>query len=176
MTIQDECERVLRTLPLWFGQEESLLEYARNTARFKTFVAEEDARVIAFLSLQCHFQSSWEVNCIAVDAACRNRGVGRALQRRAEEWLIGEGARTLQVKTLAASHPSPEYAQTRKFYESVGYLPMEVFPALWGAGLPVLQLVKVLGAAPKPPVPESARQKNQMPTAMPTSALPSQNA
>ena len=65
---------------------------------------------------------------------------------RAEEWLKYQGARTLQVKTLAESHPSPEYAQTRKFYESVGYIPIEVFPTLWGIGLPVLQLVKVLNA------------------------------
>jgi GNAT superfamily N-acetyltransferase len=144
MSIQDDCERVLRTLPLWFGHEESLLEYAKNTEKLKTFVAEEDERVIAFLSLQCHFQASWEVNCIAVDAAYRNRGVGQTLHRRAQEWLKCQGARTPQVKTLAQLHPSPEYAQTRKFYESVGYLPIEVFPALWGADLPVLQLVKVL--------------------------------
>ena len=144
--VVDECERVLRTLPLWFGHEESLMEYASNTARFQTFVAEENERVIAFLSLQCHFPASWEVNCVAVDAAHRNCGVGRSLQQRAEEWLNYQGARTLQVKTVAESHPSPEYAQTRKFYESVGYIPIEVFPTLWGIGLPVLQLVKVLNA------------------------------
>jgi len=142
--VEVECERVLRTLPLWFGHEGALMEYAENTAKFQTFVAEENGLVIAFLSLQCHFPTSWEVNCIAVDAAYRNRGVGQALQSRTEEWLKGQGAKTLQVKTLAEAHPSPEYAQTRKFYESVGYIPVEVFPTLWGVGLPVLQLVKIL--------------------------------
>ena len=53
-----------------------------------------------------------------------------------------------QVKTLAASHPSPEYAQTRAFYEALGYVPLEVFPTLWAAHLPVLQLVKALGGLP----------------------------
>lgn len=144
--IENECERVLRTLPLWFGHEQSLFEYAGNTARFQTFVAEENGQVIAFLSLQCHFPASWEVNCVAVDAAHRNCGIGQSLHQRVEEWLRQQGARTLQVKTLAESHPSPEYAQTRKFYESVGYMPIEVFPTLWEAGLPVLQLVKVLHA------------------------------
>jgi GNAT superfamily N-acetyltransferase len=144
--VEVECERVLRTLPLWFGHEKSLLEYAENTKRFQTFVAEEDGQVIAFLSLQCHFPASWEVNCIAVDAAYRNRGFGQTLQQRAQEWLKCQGARTLQVKTLAESHPSLEYAHTRKFYERVGYLPIEVFPTLWEAGLPVLQLVMILDA------------------------------
>ena len=139
-----ECERVLRTLPRWFGHDASLLEYAGNTAKFQTFVAMENERVIAFLSLQCHFPSSWEINCIAVDVDHRNAGIGRALQKQVEEWLVSQGAKTLQVKTLAEAHPSPEYAQTRKFYESVGYLPIEVFPTLWGVGLPVLLLMKIL--------------------------------
>jgi N-acetylglutamate synthase-like GNAT family acetyltransferase len=146
--VDAECERVLRTLPLWFGQEDSLLEYAENTRTFPTFVAEEDGQVIAFLSLQQHFPASWEINCIAVDAEYRNQGVGQSLLHRAQEWLTSQGARTLQVKTLAESHPSEEYAQTRKFYERVGFVPVEVFPMLWGPGLPVLQLIKVLSTFP----------------------------
>ena len=42
--------------------------------------------------------------------------------------------------------PSPEYAETRGFYAKIGYLPLEVFPELWGPRLPVLQLVKTLHA------------------------------
>jgi GNAT superfamily N-acetyltransferase len=141
-----ECERVLRTLPRWFGHEASLLEYAANTSKFQTFVALENDRVIAFLSLQCHFPSAWEINCIAVDADHRNRGIGRSLHERAQLWLKSQGAKTLQVKTLAEAHPSQEYAQTRKFYASVGYMPIEVFPTLWEVGLPVLLLMKILDA------------------------------
>lgn len=40
--------------------------------------------------------------------------------------------------------PSPEYAETRRFYASVGYTALEMFPELWGPRLPVLQLVKGL--------------------------------
>jgi hypothetical protein len=47
---------------------------------------------------------------------------------------ITQGARILQVKTLAESHPSRHYAETRAFYESAGYLPMEVFTLLWHEG------------------------------------------
>jgi GNAT superfamily N-acetyltransferase len=142
--VERECERVLRTLPDWFGDEESLLEYADNTARLNTFVAEDNGRIVGFLSLQQHLRSSWEINCIAVEAGSRNAGVGRALQQRAEDWLKKQGAKTLQVKTLADSHPSPDYAETRLFYEAVGYIPIEVFPTLWHEGLPVLQFIKLL--------------------------------
>lgn len=145
--VQAPCERILRTLPDWFGIEASLLGYAANTAKLPTFIAEEDGKVIGFLSLRPHFPTSWEVDCIAVERARRSTGIGRPLHARAEDWLNSQGAQFLQVKTLAESHPSAAYAETRKFYENLGYRPLEVFPTLWDADLPVLLLVKVLGCA-----------------------------
>jgi GNAT superfamily N-acetyltransferase len=84
---------------------------------------------------------------MAVEAGQRGRGVGCLLHQHVEAWLRDQGAQVLQVKTLAASHPSPQYAQTRKFYLAMGYTEMEVFPTLWSPSLPVLQLVKSLGNA-----------------------------
>jgi GNAT superfamily N-acetyltransferase len=143
-SVIEECERILRTLPKWFGMESSLVGYAKATASYLTFVADDGQGIKGFLTLQQHFPESWEVHCIAVDAAFRNRGVGRALLGHAEGWLRGSSARLLQVKTLAASHDSPEYAETREFYKKVGFVPLETYPQLWGPELPVLQLVKIL--------------------------------
>lgn len=42
--------------------------------------------------------------------------------------------------------PSRFYAETRAFYRSLGYVPVEIFPELLGPTLPVLQLVKMLAA------------------------------
>ncbi|MBK1614073.1 hypothetical protein CKO44_11405 [Rubrivivax gelatinosus] len=93
------------------------------------------------------FPTSWEVHCVAVQADARSRGVGRQLHRHGERWLLGQGARHLQVKTVAAGHPSPEYAETRSFYMALGYDELEVFPDFWRPGLPVLQLIKALNGA-----------------------------
>ncbi len=142
--VAQECEAILRSLPRWFGIEAALQQYASNTERFPTFVVREDGSAIAFVTLQEHFPTSWEVHCIAVDAAHRGRGVGRALQAHIEAWLLVRGAKFIQVKTLAASHASAEYAETRQFYFSLGYVAHEVFPELWAKHLPVLQMVKVL--------------------------------
>lgn len=148
MGVAVQCERVLRTLPLWFGIESSLLEYVRDTERFPTFVARTGDEVVGFVTVREHFAEAWEVHCIAVAASSRNQGVGRALHAHVEGWLRAQGVRLLQVKTLADSHPSAEYAETRRFYASVGYVPLEVFPTLWGPRLPVLQLAKTLREAP----------------------------
>ena len=150
---QAHVERILRSLPQWFGIEASLMEYVADSGRFPTFFA-ESAQPVGFLTVRQHFIGSWEVHCVAVHAAHRGQGVGRHLHQAVERWLQGQGAQVLQVKTLAAEHPSPEYAETRRFYEALGYVPLEVFPTLWGPKLPVLQLVKnlsmVCGAAEPP--------------------------
>jgi GNAT superfamily N-acetyltransferase len=142
--VADQCERVLRTLPLWFGIESSLTEYVRDTERFPTFVARAADDVVGFATIRQHFPDAWELNCIAVAAHARNQGVGRTLHTRVEQWLVARAARLLQVKTLSDSHPSAEYAETRHFYAKVGYVALEEFPNLWGPRLPVLQLVKAL--------------------------------
>jgi GNAT superfamily N-acetyltransferase len=142
--VSEQCERVLRTLPGWFGIESSLVQYVRDTQTLPTFVARERDAVVGFLTLREHFHEAWEVHCIAVQASDRRHGVGRALHSHVESWLGSRGVRLLQVKTMAESCPSPEYAETRRFYASIGYTPLETFPTLWGPKLPVLQLVKVV--------------------------------
>jgi GNAT superfamily N-acetyltransferase len=143
-----DCERILRTLPRWFGIEESLLEYVHDADRFPTFHALEAGESVAFLTVRQHFPQGWEVHCIGVLASKRGQGIGRRLHSHVESWLQAQGALVLQVKTLADTHPSTEYAETRAFYASLGYVPHEVFPTLWGPRLPALQLVKLL-APPK---------------------------
>ena len=70
------CEAVLRSLPDWFGIEDALLMYARDTATLPTFALADDAagaehadtadntapRIIGFVSLQQHFPAAWEVH------------------------------------------------------------------------------------------------------------------
>lgn len=142
-----ECERILRTLPRWFGIEEALLEYARDSERFPTFFASAEGTPVAFLTVREHFPRSWEVHCIAVQASARGMGIGKELHAHVEAWLHMKGVEFLQVKTLADTHASAEYAESRSFYARLGYKPLEVFPTLWGPRLPVLQLVKVLSHA-----------------------------
>ena len=144
LTLEDPCEAVLRSLPKWFGIEDSLLMYVRDTARLPTFAVCEGGSVLAFLSLVEHFAESWEVHCMAVHASARNQGYGTLLLEHSQRWLSERGARFLQVKTIAASSSSAAYAQTRQFYRAKGFTPLEVFPTLWSPHNPALQLIKVL--------------------------------
>ena len=141
------CEAVLRSLPQWFGIEEALLMYADDTLRLPTFAALEGDEIAGFVSLMEHFPQAWEIHCMAVRAASRNAGIGRALVEHVEAWLTAKQVTLLQVKTVAATSPSPAYAQTREFYLRLGFQPVEVFPLLWSPRNPCLQLIKFLPGA-----------------------------
>lgn len=91
-----------------------------------------------------HFPDAWEIHCIAVHAEARNKGFGKALVAHAEQWLAGQGVSLLQVKTVAAASSSKAYAETREFYDRLGFRPLQVFPELWSPRNPCLQLVKFL--------------------------------
>jgi N-acetylglutamate synthase-like GNAT family acetyltransferase len=141
---EKDVEAILRSLPRWFGIEKALRMYVADSALKPTFAVEEDGQLTGFVTLTRHFPEAWEVHCIAVAAANRNAGVGSALMAHAERFVKGQGARFLQVKTVAGTSPSAEYAETRKFYLARGFTPLEVFPQLWDPHNPALQLIKLL--------------------------------
>ena len=142
-----ECEAVLRSLPRWFGIEEALLTYVTDTTRYPTFAAVQGGSIVGFLTLHEHFVDAWEIHCVAVHADFRNQGLGSRLLAHAERWLIERRVKYLQVKTIAQTSKSTEYAQTREFYKAKGFTPLEVFPTLWAPQNPALQLIKVLHAS-----------------------------
>lgn len=144
---QAECEEILRSIPDWFGIEEALLEYVANTKTLPTFVIRDGVQALGFVSLRQHFAQAWEIDCIAIHATARNKGLGTMLLLYAEQWLIAQGAQFLQVKTIAATSPNPHYAQTRAFYERMGFTAIEVFPELWDPQNPCLQMLKAIRCA-----------------------------
>ncbi len=140
-----QCEAVLRSLPAWFGIEEALMRYARESAELPTFATVDASGITGFVTLREHFPQAWEVHCIAIHAEARGRGLGRALIEHAEDWLGQRGAQVLQVKTIAMTKKSAAYDETRRFYARMGFIPLEIFPDLWAPHNPCLQLVKMLG-------------------------------
>lgn len=142
--LSSACEPILRSLPKWFGIEEATQHYIDHIENNLTFVAYLQGEVVGFLSIARHFEQSAEIYVMGVHPNYHRRGIGKALTLAAEEYLRDQGVRFFQVKTLSDQHPSPEYARTRAFYLSMGFLPLETFPDLWGKHNPCLQLIKAL--------------------------------
>jgi len=136
------CETILRALPEWFGIEEATAQYIRDVDELPTFVARIDGRAVGFMTVKQHFPQSAELYVLGVLPEMHRQGVGQALLTAVEAYLLEQGVVYLQVKTLSASHPDKGYAQTRAFYEGVGFKPLEEFPTLWNEANPCLLMVK----------------------------------
>lgn len=140
--VREECEKILRGLPQWFGIESALIEYAEATNRLPTFVALADGANVGFIALERHSQCEYEIHCIAVHCKFRAGGIGTALVSAAEAWTKAQGATSIIVKTIAESHPSPEYRETRAFYQRRGFVAEKIIPDIWGPSYPCLQMRK----------------------------------
>jgi len=131
-------------LPDWFGIEASIVEYTRVSEELPTFVAEVDGEAAGLLALRPTSPAALELHVMAVRREHHRRGIGRALVERAAAYARAEGFTLLHVKTLAPEIDDESYAGTRAFYEAMGFVPLEVIPAVWGPEDPCLLLVRPL--------------------------------
>ena len=139
------CRDILYDLPLWFGKPESTEEYCIGV-KYKTFfAAKEDDKFTGFISLLDHNKYTSDIYVVGVYNSHRNKGIGSLLLKSAVERSLENDKHFLTVKTLADTHESKEYKETREFYLAKGFLPLEVFPKLWGADNTCLFMIKILG-------------------------------
>ena len=139
------CNRILRALPEWFGIEAAIVNYTRAVESMPMFVAENDSgEAVGFPSLDFHNEYNAEIHVIAVLPQHHGKGLGTDLVKAAEARARKNGARYLTVKTLSPSRPNEEYEKTRRFYHSVGFVPLEEFKTLWGEANPCLLMIKSL--------------------------------
>ena len=136
------AEVILVALPEWFGLPESTAAYIRETASLQTFIAGSVDDPRGFLALKDHTPSTSEIYVMGVARAAHGRGTGRALVAAALDELARRRVEYVQVKTLGPSHPSEHYARTRRFYEAVGFRPLEELHGLWSASNPCLIMVR----------------------------------
>ena len=131
-----------------YFNDEGLSQMARDVREQRGLVAVDDRdQVVGFVTYKHHYPVSAEITWIAVAGHCQGQGIGTNLIRTLEDHLRQDGqTRILQVKTLAETAEYEPYARTRRFYERVGFLPLQMFPMLWNADNPAKVYVKFLGS------------------------------
>jgi ribosomal protein S18 acetylase RimI-like enzyme len=144
--LADQVERMIDTLPAWFGQPDSNAEYVAAGHLLPGLIATFNDRVAGVLLYRRRFPETAEIHFLGVAPDVHRRGIGRALIDHLERLLVFDGCRLLEVKTLGESFEDDGYARTRAFYQGSGFLRIEETPDLWD-GTPCLILVKVLSAA-----------------------------
>ena len=133
----------MRALPNWFGIDESIVEYVDDLKTLDGIVAKRNGQVVGFIGLKQYGDYAIEINVMGVHPNNRNQGIGTLLVKYIENHIASAKTKLLHVKTLGPTHPDPHYAETRKFYEAKGFIPMEEND-LWGDVNPCLVMVKPL--------------------------------
>lgn len=136
------CETVLRSLPQWFSIESAIKQYIVEVEKMPMLTIGSGNKTVGFLSYRKHFENSCEIYVMGIMPDHHRKGLGTALIYRLQKIIKEEGGNFLQVKTLSPTRESEEYRQTRKFYLSLGFTPLEEFKQLWGEDNPCLLLVK----------------------------------
>jgi len=138
------CRDILNDLPQWFGIPEVTEEYCIGVKDKTFFAAKEDDKFTGFISLLDHNKYTSEIYVVGVYKSHRNKGIGTLLLNSVIKRSLKQNKIYLTVKTLADSHESKEYKETREFYLAKGFVPLEVLPDLWGAANPCLFMLKNL--------------------------------
>ncbi len=138
------AERILLSLPNWFGIPSSTAEYIESVMNLPFFAVYRETEAIGFLALQKTSVFAYEIHVMGVLSEYHRNGVGRALVLASADYARENGARYMTVKTLDESNPDPYYAMTRAFYLGMGFLPLEVFLTLWDPSNPCLLMIRDL--------------------------------
>jgi len=137
--------KILRALSAWFGIESAILDYVQDVKSMEFWAASENDQVIGFIAINKHFNKSAEIHVMGVIESQHRKGIGKLLVEKAESYLLDISISFLQVKTLSPAHPDKGYANTRLFYQSIGFTPIEEFKKLWNEANPALMMMKYLG-------------------------------
>ena len=129
LTIDDApaCDVIIASLPYFFGDPGGVRDCAAAVRSQRGDVATIDGKAAAFLTIRRHDPLSAEITWMAVHARHRRHGLGHALIERAKTDLAADGVRMLCVLTLGPSVPedaTDNYAGTRAFYQSCGFVPL----------------------------------------------------
>ena len=127
---QQVARQILEGLPEWFGIAEAREEYIAQSAEQPCFAAMGHGKPIGFLCLSETGRDPMELAVMGVDRKYHRRGCGRALFAAAKAYAVQRGYSFLQVKTVQMGHHK-EYDDTNRFYQSLGFKELEVFPNLW---------------------------------------------
>ncbi len=143
------CDKILRSLPKWFGIESSIVDYVKDVKSMETWVSYSNNELTGFISINKHNAATAEIHVIGVIEAFHKKGVGKLLIHEAEKYLVEQKFKYLTVKTLSELRADENYEKTRHFYLAMGFASVEVFKTLWGEHNPCLLMIKNIDSQPK---------------------------
>ncbi len=121
---------ILEALPDWFGIPEATEQYIADSSGKVFLCAYDGEKPVGFLYLKETGRHTVELAVMGVLKEYHRLGIGRKLFEAARERAEGQGYSFIQVKTVQMGRYD-SYDDTNRFYLSLGFKELEVFPTLW---------------------------------------------
>ncbi|MCI8402729.1 MAG: GNAT family N-acetyltransferase [Lachnospiraceae bacterium] len=121
---------LLESLPDWFGIPEATEEYIADSNGKPFFCAYDGEKPVGFLYLKETGRHTVELAVMGVLKEYHRQGIGRKLFEKAKQAAKRQGYLFIQVKTVQMGRYDI-YDDTNRFYLSLGFKELEVFPTLW---------------------------------------------
>ena len=121
---------ILESLPDWFGIPEATEEYIDDSFGKPFFCAYDDEVPVGFLYLKETGRHTVELAVMGVLKEYHRQGIGRKLFAKAKNEAKRIGYSFIQVTTVQMGRYDI-YDGTNRFYLSLGFKELEVFPTLW---------------------------------------------
>lgn len=141
---KQSTEQILRLLPDWFGDEDSLVDYVKTISELPFFAAFSNNQCVGFFAGLIHHGRTGDIYVCGIHPEHHNRGLGKKLYFELEQYFINNGCDHVMVKTLSPLRPSVHYNRTREFYHAVGFNDFYTNHEIWGKKNPCLIMVKNL--------------------------------
>lgn len=141
---QSIARDILESLPDWFGIPEAREDYIADSKGRPFFCARIGEEPAGFLYLKETGRHTAELAVMGVRKEYHRKGIGRALFAAAKCEAVRMGYSFLQVKTVQMGKYDI-YDETNRFYLSMGFRELEVFPTLWDEDNPCQIYIMAIG-------------------------------
>lgn len=138
------CKQILIALSLWFNIPQAVNDYINQVQEMPFYACFLGRRAVGFIAIKQHNSDTAEVYVMGVLSEYHRQGLGTRLINEAVKLGVNTNRKFLTVKTLAEFHLDESYANTRKFYRALGFMPLEINTEIWGKTSSCLLMVKPL--------------------------------
>ena len=135
-------EIILRKLPDWFGNENSLKNYVQTVVEYPFWAALDEDKCIGFISGKIHYNRTGDIYVLGIDPQYHGKGIGTLLYKELEKFCIKNSCEYIIVKTLSEIVEDENYLKTKKFYIKMGFKELLTLIEMWDEENPCLIMIK----------------------------------
>lgn len=124
------CRNILKQLPEWFGQEDGISRYAKESRDSYLWVDIENNKPVGFIVMKETSPYTVEISVMGILKEYHRKGIGTELFKSFYNFSKNNNYEFIQVKTVKNGKYS-SYDITNAFYKKVGFRELECMDNLW---------------------------------------------